>query len=733
MVANAQENYVVPILSASPHVLVGLTSEKSSEETDVTSEARWPPQEESFPLGENGHYEVAVYDTGSPATILSRDAYDNFGIGTSGFGGTEITPIGGVGDFVEAINSDPLGTYVAGFDALLTNPANGQQTVDRNQLKGTITNSVAYASAGVVLPNLIGTNTSSFYTSVVNYGDPQIVDYNDETIRTPAVTLLELGQVSKPDRRIQMTLTPGALGAPAFLPNLAGGIGGGSGDFNENPSTPTVAGSFRLFPTVTNNGAQRSRLEAIFDTGAQATIVSEQIAAELGFDVINDDPDFVVRVAGVTGENPDVVPGFYADEFVLPGTDGGLVLENVPLVVFNLTDPKDGVNTLPMLIGMNLFSNRDLTINPQSGDSYLGISDPTLIRHSWNSQAAVGEWGNFQSWDETGNPARDWFADVTNVTGTPQTARITADSQISMLVVSGNPDNAEGTMTVEIEPGVTLTPFGATILQEGGTLHLNDANLSALSVEIRGGTLSGSGEVEGEVLNQGTMLPGGTNAIGTLRFPGSLDQLTRGTVQIELGDNSDPNNVMHDKVEVALNYGLDGKLEISTLDSYMQPPGGTSDRLTILSAGVAALPGSILDGFSDYSFNGIELEPEFPSSSDRRNFRDHIGTGQFVSIEYFNDSVVLENFQALPGDTDGNGEVVFDDFLILSLNFGSEADWTGGDFDGTGTVEFADFLELSKNYGVAVARATSVPEPSAIGLAMFGLVGLAVRRRRRHV
>lgn len=49
------------------------------------------------------------------------------------------------------------------------------------------------------------------------------------------------------------------------------------------------------------------------------------------------------------------------------------------------------------------------------------------------------------------------------------------------------------------------------------------------------------------------------------------------------------------------------------------------------------------------------------------------------------------------GDIDGNGTVEFKDFLILSQNFGSDAE--EADLDGDGEVGFADFLLLSNNFG----------------------------------
>lgn len=49
------------------------------------------------------------------------------------------------------------------------------------------------------------------------------------------------------------------------------------------------------------------------------------------------------------------------------------------------------------------------------------------------------------------------------------------------------------------------------------------------------------------------------------------------------------------------------------------------------------------------------------------------------------------------GDIDGNGTVEFADFLILSVNFGTDAE--AGDLNDDGKVDFADFLLLSDNFG----------------------------------
>ena len=78
----------------------------------------------------------------------------------------------------------------------------------------------------------------------------------------------------------------------------------------------------------------------------------------------------------------------------------------------------------------------------------------------------------------------------------------------------------------------------------------------------------------------------------------------------------------------------------------------------------------------------------------------------------------LAEVDSLEGDTNLDGAVDFEDFLIFSQNFGTEgsdATWTRGDFDCDQSIVFVDFLSLSSSFGQsATAKSVqSVPEPSA--------------------
>lgn len=93
---------------------------------------------------------------------------------------------------------------------------------------------------------------------------------------------------------------------------------------------------------------------------------------------------------------------------------------------------------------------------------------------------------------------------------------------------------------------------------------------------------------------------------------------------------------------------------------------------------------------------------------------------------------VLDALNALPGDLDGNGEVAFADFLVLSANFGTgQPSYADGNIDLNDGISFEDFLVLAGNFGKAPSGLSAVPEPTSFVAAWLGLLGLAASRRPR--
>lgn len=101
-----------------------------------------------------------------------------------------------------------------------------------------------------------------------------------------------------------------------------------------------------------------------------------------------------------------------------------------------------------------------------------------------------------------------------------------------------------------------------------------------------------------------------------------------------------------------------------------------------------------------------------------------------VTTVEFRDAVLM-SLSTLPGDLDGNGDVAFADFLILSANFSSDSPaYTDGNIDLVEGVGFSDFLILSSNFGqTAASELAAVPEPSAALLCLLGTCTCIVTTR----
>ena len=101
----------------------------------------------------------------------------------------------------------------------------------------------------------------------------------------------------------------------------------------------------------------------------------------------------------------------------------------------------------------------------------------------------------------------------------------------------------------------------------------------------------------------------------------------------------------------------------------------------------ALLTGSPAINAGDPAFEGLQFDQ-------RRDPFARIANGR-VDIGAFELQPVL-----LGGDANSDGSVAFDDFLVLSVNFGrKDAVWADGDFNNDAEVNFADFLILAANFG----------------------------------
>jgi hypothetical protein len=108
-----------------------------------------------------------------------------------------------------------------------------------------------------------------------------------------------------------------------------------------------------------------------------------------------------------------------------------------------------------------------------------------------------------------------------------------------------------------------------------------------------------------------------------------------------------------------------------------------------------------------------------------------VGFGQANYDVEFNNLALTGGAVAIPGDTDGDGDVDANDIAVVSANYGQSV--AGGPADGDhnadGIVNLSDYDIAAINFGVGGAESVSViPEPTT--LALLVLAGAAMIRRR---
>lgn len=697
--------YEAPLGGFIPFVGLGLTNEFDPGDQIDFDDPLFNGADVSYqwggsPLGPgaNAYFDVALLDSGAATHILTQAAASatGFNIQAEGFRGNKFQEIfGPTGNPVSLRINDPLGVYVAGLKPGTRTSASGAPlTMATGQLKGQTSVSMLEGDANWALPNIIGLPMAAQHGLAIRNSQPQIFQHQGRTMRTPHVDLIDLGSGADQNivRWTSLRLNPGAsfIAGPVYVNDFLN-----FENPHDNPASPTVVDSGGIYIDVDlkNETANESNVRFLFDTGADITVISPVLAASLGLDIVEDEPDFVVEVEGGGGVLAGV-PGFYLDELKIDAVGGSIVVQNAPVVVLEAPNPADPANTIDAILGMHIFSGRDLVIDAApaalglGGSPKLFISDPVSQVRTWSTSAASASWGAGSSWASATGPQLIWSAQAVNFSGSNQTAVVSSNSEVYDLKVAGTPT---AKMSVAIQTGATLTTFGETRIDAGGEIRLNGGKLDAPFVNIYGGELTGQGTVYvGTGILDGTVrnLGGRVAPDGVLTVTGDLSNQAGGTIAFDLFTGG------NDMLDVSRSAYLHGTLDIDLT-------GGFTPTLNQVFTLLSYEDSIVLD------FDVLELPPGYQWD---------------LSVNSLAKTVELEmiGITNLPGDFNGDTFVDEADLAYWEAHYGP------------GGLSGADFLVWQQNYSPSgLSAATSVPEPTAAVLTALSMLALAMRRPHR--
>jgi hypothetical protein len=717
-----------PINGFVPQVVFGLTDEQAPNDFNFASHKSSSPGGNTLPFGGPQYFTTAVFDTGSQSHLISYadtqlfnfDSADRTGDATqdvAGASGTETTDV-----------TDAVGVYATGFANASVN-GSGSLTVTPGSLIGQYNTSVLTAEEGSSLPNLIGAPMAAQYQTVIKNTTTQHLMIGGQTLRTPAVSFQTLS-TALPTGYSKLTLSVqsvnGVTHDPVFFPSLEN-----FDNLSDNPSTPSFWASLFAKATVTHTGGSVNNQDFLFDTGAQVSVISEDTAAQVGIYTGGENPtppDFFVEVAGVGGTTTEV-PGFYINSLNVVTNGGPITWSHVPVLLLNIIDPRTGSGFVPGILGTNLFGDRDLIVNADTNNPFVGISPAW----AWAATGG-GSWSNSANWKMVLPNGVDAQANFLALTGQTAPQTITVDSP-GFTVGSIAFDNANhytingpGRITLDVSTDhaqINVSTGSHTI-----AAPMTFADDTDITVAFASSVLTVTTDVTatGVAINKE-----GPGTLEMKNVRASALNVDQGTVRILPADG----------------FYTPASLVTSLSFGGMNPPAGQLDLggapLAIDYAGTS--PASDVQSFlragyanGAWTGNGITSSTAAAMASSANSHKTAIGFAEASAIgspsSWFGQSItgdaILMRYTYV-GDANLDGTVNTADFTALAANFSKSGEfWWQGDFNFDGVVNALDFNAIAINFGQVLPAdvlGTLVPEPSMLVLLAIG--GLLVHRRRR--
>jgi hypothetical protein len=720
-----------PVNGFVPRVVFGLTTEQDPNDFTFEAHPSSTPGPTKFPTFGSPQYFVATFDTGAQSHILSDAAATALHLAgpPSREGAYEAELVGASGSEFASI-SDGLGIYMTG----LGNASGGASiSVTPGTMKGQTNTAILSAEEDSILPNIIGVPMIAQYQTVIRTSVPREITHGATTYHSPDVSFQALN-TPYPSNYSRLTfdvMSPtGVAPNPVFIPSLD--------NFNNNADNPTTSTFWMTLFANTNvadSGGEADARQFLFDTGAQVTVLSQDTAAEVGFFSAGENPstpEFFVEVQGVGGTQQ--VPGFYLETLNVMTNGGPMEWTHVPVLVLDVIDPRDGVGFVPGILGMNLFTDRDLIING-------GLTNPSVAispQHQWSTNSS-GNWGDLAKWQGGMPDSIDRVANFLGKITSPQTVTVNGDytvGSINFKNANRYTLNGPGRITLQSSEGAA----GITVAQGSHTINapMTLASDTAIWVLPAASKLTMTNDI---TATGRTITKGGDGTVEMKNVRAAALEVNEGTVAILPAGNAGGVSVVSD-----LTVADDARLDLQNNNLIVK--GG--DIGSWDGSGYTGVTGLIVSGKGDGSWNGggIVTSQSSATSSLLTTLAvataDDIGAGATWSGQ----SVVGDDVLVMytwGGDADLNGELNGDDYFFIDsnvINSGSVFGFTKGDFDLNGEINGDDYFIIDSNItfaqsnppffsGSGAGGLTTVPEPAACGFALLAGVALPLRRRRK--
>lgn len=718
-----------PIGGFAPRVVFGLTDEQDPDDLTFESHASSVPGGNTLPIGSAPSYFIATLDTGAQSHIVRYADSLVFDLASADRLGNHFQEITGANGSESSDISDGLGIYMTGF---ANASVSGGSTINATgTLKGQWNTSILTTLPGSSLPNIVGSPMIAQHQAVIRNTQTRHLTVGGQTYRTPQVDFQPLN-TALPAGYSRLTLDVlsgnGVSPNPVFFPSLDN-----MNNWADNPATPSFWASLFARVNGSHTAGTISQEQFLFDTGAEVTVLSEDTAAQVGFFTGGPNPstpDFFVEVQGVGGTAIDV-PGFYMNSMSITTNGGPITWTNVPVIVLNLPDPRDFVGFVPGILGMNLFTDRDLVINGGTGNPFVGISP--IWEWATNSS---GNWSDSTKWTLAVPNGIDSQANFYGKITAPQT--VTVDGAGFSV----------GTMNFDNANRYTIAGPGAVTLQvsvdQAQINVLNGSHTISAPVTLASDTVvtvvppAGKLTISSDVAATGrALIKAGPGALEMKNVRAASLEISAGRVEITSnGSNSGTSKLS--ALTIATGAGATARLDLANNGMVIDYAAGNSPAATIHQY--------LANGYAGGAWNGSGgiISSLANASTLALGFTENTANlPQFGGQSADATSLLMRLTRY--GDADVSGAVDSNDFNALASNFGLAGRfWFHGDFNFNGTVNSDDFNLLAANFGLSATGpsgevtpqdwanlAAAVPEPAAAAsLAAAMLTALLMRGRR---